>query len=762
MYSYTYDPATGGIVLNTTPTGFSKEPRPVYAPELDLLGFDKYWKYDKQDDVPYMWAEANEYIYRGTLVAKLKGGNIFTAPEISIPSGENGKPVEPEPDGNPLKPIDIEAMVEANREMMLLIEQTTAKKVIGVYKKYKDKVDCFYVAFSGGKDSCVLLDIVMKALPKERFIVLFGDTGMELPDTYELIPDIQTICTDKDISFYIAKSHITSEESWKIFGPPSRTLRWCCSVHKTTPQILKLREIMNKTNFMGLAYTGVRSHESIKRSHYEAENFGEKVPGQYTHHSLIDWTSAEIWLYIYIHSIIINKAYKKGRSRAGCILCPNSSGKQEYFDYINYRNYITKYIDYIKNTAAITEANINNYIIDEVWKARKSGRDIINNPCLYADKTENGYLCIETIGKKHYYKEWLKTLDLEDDIYSVEETMTGYIGKIPESIIKMNPSIGKKFKQVFRKIAYCVNCKLCEANCSRNSLTVSNDSITIQECTKCNNCHNVNTGCIVFQSKFYVKGENTQMKSLNTMSDHVPETGWLEMFFEKKNDFFSEHTLGPNQFSYFKRYLKDAGLREKNIVTPFTSLVNRLGWNTDVAQGLMYINLVSSNPQLCWYISNFDINKLYPREIVLNMLSSDLNYNLSTKMVNTIYKAYGQLTETPLGTSLHFGHVTDSGDLVRTKCSISDHRVILYGLYKFAEKCGDYREFTLATLLNDSIERDGISPTRIFGLDRDDMVPILLGLSVKYPDFINASFTHDLEKITLSSDKASGDVLGLF
>jgi len=95
MYSYTYDNKTGGILLNSSPNGFSKEPRPVYAPELDVLGFDKYWKYDKQTDRPYMWAEANRYYYHGTLVAKLKGGNVYTAPEIIIPNGEGGKPIMP-------------------------------------------------------------------------------------------------------------------------------------------------------------------------------------------------------------------------------------------------------------------------------------------------------------------------------------------------------------------------------------------------------------------------------------------------------------------------------------------------------------------------------------------------------------------------------------------------------------------------------------------------------------------------------------------
>ena len=84
MYSYTYDKKTGGILLNSSPTSFSKEPRPVYAQELDLLGFDKYWSYDKQTESPYMWAEANNYWYRGILVAKLKGGNIYNEPEIII------------------------------------------------------------------------------------------------------------------------------------------------------------------------------------------------------------------------------------------------------------------------------------------------------------------------------------------------------------------------------------------------------------------------------------------------------------------------------------------------------------------------------------------------------------------------------------------------------------------------------------------------------------------------------------------------------
>ncbi len=302
-------------MINSSPTISSKEPRPVYAAELDILGFDKYWEYDKQNELPYMWAEANNYWYRGALVAKLKGGNLYTAPEIIIPKDDDGNLVMPEPEGNALRTIDIETMVNENRDMLEIIEQTTVKKILAIYEKYKNRLDLFHVAFSGGKDSAVLLDLVKKALPKGGFVVVFGDTGMEFPDTYDIAEKTRLECEEEGIPFYIAKSHLDPKESWKLFGPPSRVLRWCCSVHKSTPQTLKLREITGKSNYVGLAFVGVRAHESTTRSKYEYENYGKKQKGQYSHNSILEWTSAEVWLYIYANDISINEAYKKGSAR---------------------------------------------------------------------------------------------------------------------------------------------------------------------------------------------------------------------------------------------------------------------------------------------------------------------------------------------------------------------------------------------------------------------------------------------------------------
>ena len=110
--------------------------------------------------------------------------------------------------------------------------------------------------------------------------------------------------------------------------------------------------------------------------------------------------------------------------------------------------------------------------------------------------------------------------------------------------------------------------------------------------------------------------------------------------------------------------------------------------------------------------------------------------------------------------------VTKTGDVKKRLLSIyrapwrtPDERVILYSLYKFAEKCGNYRQFTLTRLLDTSIESDAVSPTQIFGLDREIMEKILNGLTFNYPDLIEARFTLGLDNITLKSDMSADDIL---
>ena len=771
MYSYTFDPTTGGILLNSTPTNFSKEPRPVYAKEMDILGFDEYWNYEKQNDRPYMWAEANAYWYRGIQVAKIKGGDLYTAPELLPVRDESGDVLCSDAK---LEPIDIEAMCEANRDLMTIVEESTVKKIVKEYEKFKNKLDIFHVAFSGGKDSAVLLDLVKNALPKESFVVIFGDTGMEFPDTYAAVEYTKKQCEEDGTPFYIARSHFDPKDSWKIFGPPARVLRWCCSVHKSTPQTIKMREITEKNDYIGMDFVGVRAHESISRSKYDYENFGKKQKGQYSFNPILEWTSAEVWLYMFSKSIFINEAYKKGNSRAGCLFCPMSGGTSDYFRRQSYTSEIDTYIGYIKDSYNSTEKKTQtSYITNGGWGARKNGRDLKKNKFRCIENTTKGDVTITVIEPSTDWEEWIKTLGSltkndndysvrfeEQDIpFKVNETSNGYIVSIPEQITVTYPKFSRLFKQVFRKAAYCCGCRVCETNCRNGCIQFKDGKLSINNCLHCYQCHMIESGCMLFHSLRYPQGGGKGMKSLNSFADHAPKRDWLVSFFELKEDFFKEHTLGPMMYDMFRRFLKDAGLNSKNHFTPFAELISEIGWETDTAMGLILVNLAMENPQIAWYINNMAIGYYYERKQIEEMLVS---VDVKPKDAKSIVKAFKRIVDTPIGTKLNFGYVTDDDDLVRTKCSISDNKVILYALYKFAEKCNLDKEFNVSYLYDESVERDGISPVRIFGLyDEEEFKSIVLGLSSAYPEFLNATFTNDLQTITLR-DKTSEDVLNLF
>lgn len=758
MYAYTHDPQTGGLLLNNSTPPLSKEPRPVYYQELDILGLDQHWTYAKQSEYPYLWAESNSYWYRGQLVFKTKGGSLYTKPELEFSLDADGNRLMP--DGSALQPVDIAAMVAKNRELLEVIEQFTIKKIYDVYQRYRKRMDIFHVAFSGGKDSIVLLDLVKRALPKSSFVVVFGDTGMEFPDTYDVIDKVEAQCRAEKIEFYRAASHFKPEESWKRFGPPSRVLRWCCSVHKSAPQTLKLREILGKNDYVGMAFVGVRAFESITRSEYDYENYGKKQKGQYSHNSILDWSSAEVWLYILAHNLIINEAYKKGNSRAGCLFCPMSGGKSDCFRRQCYPDEIQKYTDMIQE--AVNENDIRDYesyLSNGGWESRSSGRDLNIGPSPYKEEVKGDILQITVSNPTPNWQEWLKTIGETPFEYKIERTKQGFEVKIPISADRT--SYMKRIKNVFHKTAYCVGCRACEVNCSKGCISFKN-GLQISDCIQCGQCLDIPYGCYVADSlKKPVEGK--RMKSLNTFEEHAPKPEWVADFFYGQNTFLAENNLGPNQQTKFRRFLSDAALINKSSVTEFFSQIINMGSDTEQAWGLILTQLVNNNPQMRWYVENLNVGLRYPRKNVEDML---INVGQSEKMARAIISSFKRLCDLPLGTKLSFGTVTENGrqidTLMREKSTLTDSRVVLYSLYRFAEACEGYYQFTLTRLLDHTIESAGISPTQIFGFDRDDMEQFLNGLSAKYPDFINVTFTHDLDKITLREDKASADVLTLF
>ena len=790
MYSYDYDAETGGIILNSSPLQFSKEPRPVYYKELDILGFDNHWNYEKNDAYPYMWAEANNYYYRGRKVAQTKGGSCYTAPEIVILE-------EPEPDGQPLRFVDIPAMVEKNRELLEGLVQDTIKKVYNTYQEYKNKIDIFYVAFSGGKDSVVALDIVQRALPHNDFMVLFGDTGMEFSDTYKVVDEIEKLCSKNGIQFLKSSSPLSPIETWNKFGPPAQTMRWCCSVHKTAPQIILLRDYFKNPHFKGMAFTGVRGDESASRSEYDDVSLGEKVKGQYSCHPILEWSSAELFAYIYARNLIINDAYKKGNSRAGCLVCPLAASKNMFFKEQSYSKSehgeltTTTFNEIIIKTTAkdlSSPAAVKEFMDIGGWKARRSGKELSFAKELCTESFEKGILSITLAKQSTDWKEWIKTVGAvtfiengdveiiyEGHPYIISQTQSGETTTFNIAIntnTKRDIYFMSALKTIFRKAAYCISCGVCEANCPNGFISFNNGKVVIDDrCIKCKKCHDIFYGCLLANSMRLPKGEK-KMGSIDRYGNMGIEYEWVKKYFETEGDFWtSPHGLGTNMVKYLKSFLSDSGVttRKKNeyVLTEFGITVKNIGIETVEAWALMVCNLAYTS-EYNWWIKNTIVNQTYTPDAIYSMLDDGMSKNSKDHIVSAYKNIF--ISTTQVGEELGLGicdYEIKSGkrylnSITRGTWQTPDPRVILYSLFKFAEACGDYYQFTLSRLLNHEIDSDGISPTQIFGLDREQMEKILTGLSINYPEFINASFTHDLDNITLRSDKTAQDVLTLF
>ena len=805
MYAYEWDSSTGGYILTPMPLAFSKEPRPVYYKELDILGFDKYWDYDKNDSFPYMWAEANNYYYRGRLVAKTKGGSLYTPPELVLIE-------DPEPEGYPLRFVDIPAMVDKNRQLMEQLVQETIKKIYNTFIEYQDKVDVFYVAFSGGKDSVVALDLVQRALPHNCFKVLFGDTGMEFPDTYETVEKIKQICAEEKIEFLQAKSKLKPENTWQIFGPPAVTIRWCCSVHKTTPQIMQLREVLQKPDFTGMAFTGVRGDESLSRSEYDAISYGGKHSGQYSCHPILEWNTAELFLYIYENGLTFNNAYKKGNTRAGCLVCPMSQGKHDYMKYKNYPDDTDLFINKIINTSGknFSKENYDRFVEQGYWRTRKSGRELSFGHDKHVFEIVKGQNVITVQKKNEYWKEWAKTIgqvtSLGDGEFSIAYEGKSYAIRTistqegGEQFTFPNIENSKSdikflslFKSVIIKSVYCVNCGYCAAECKSGCIDMANGVHISNQCKHCFSCHDIYSHCLRYNSIKNRIGAKV-MTGLDRYYSFGIKENWLRVYFdyEGTSSFWKSDGDGevPNKKKdAFLNFVKDAGLvdEDKSLKgkeykyikykpNKFAEKMFSLGVDDESMWAYLMCNLVyaEDSEEFRWFIKNIPFSETSTPESIklrLDEVMENDKSGLGKRNICDALKSF--LIKTPFGKQLGLGSVIDYEEkvssngretitlnyFVRGSWKNPDEKVILYALYKFAEACGNYRQFTLTRLLDTSVESAGISPTQIFGLNRETMEKILNGLTFNYPDLIEARFTLGLDNITLKSDKTANEIL---
>ena len=255
------------------------------------------------------------------------------------------------------------------------------------------------------------------------------------------------------------------------------------------------------------------------------------------------------------------------------------------------------------------------------------------------------------------------------------------------------------------------------------------------------------------------------MKKLTGINRYLSvgvDAKWIEMF-ARDNSF----EPGNRKTDVMYAFLSDANLIKKKQLTPLGEFI--LSFDGELPWALMLCNLVYT-PQFGWYIKNIPFYETSTIESVGLRLKQE---NITDKAIGEFWNGFKVILDTtkPLN-SIGFGlpciesKMTQTGDekkkllsLTREPWANPDERVILYSLYKFAEACGNYKQFTLTRLLDHEIESDGISPTQIFGLNRDTMEKLLNGMTFNYPDLIEARFTLGLDSITLKSDLSSAQIL---
>jgi phosphoadenosine phosphosulfate reductase len=171
------------------------------------------------------------------------------------------------------------------------------------------------ISYSGGKDSLATLLVVTKALGNVS--LLFADTGLEFPETYE---NINTVSRKYGLTVFRTDGSNTFWETFARQGPPAINFRWCCSVCKLIPLAALIQSQWGEC----LSFIGQRKYESLSRSHSKRVWRNPKVLAQLSAAPIHDWTALHVWLYLFKEEAPYNRLYEHRLDRTGCFMCPSS------------------------------------------------------------------------------------------------------------------------------------------------------------------------------------------------------------------------------------------------------------------------------------------------------------------------------------------------------------------------------------------------------------------------------------------------------
>lgn len=832
MYKAVWDIETRGIRLisYTSEEALGIIPRPVFWEELDLLRLRDFgWSFSNAKE-PLMWACNKQYFYNGELMFEAKDANVYDDAKLIFQPDKESPIV--------LEPVDVNEMLSRNKDFMFLLESEAIEFIRDTYlqymtanqsskkvaanqldydilleraeKKHKrkmalikedcdsfdiipldtanaedkriyqtSKIDKFLASFSGGKDSQVVLDLCTRAIPSTDFEVIYSDTGYELPSSLSLYEDVKKYYTNlfPDLKFSIAKNHESVLNYWDKIGTPSDTHRWCCSVMKTAPLYRMLKIEGTNKQAKVLAFEGTRAEESTRRSKYERIGKGVKHNQVINARPILEWNTAEIFLYLFKYNLPINEAYRAGKPRVGCLICPFSSEWDDMIVNKKFPNELKPFLTRIEQIAI--DRNIPNkeeYVKGHKWKLRASGK-FMNTKTSIAFTSSNNSLTAKVVGAQESFFTWIRTLG--DSQFS--STPSGVIGEFryKQTIYgfeivydKSNKSnytitfnnIGDTtliglIKRVVYKTAYCIQCEACEVECPTGALSVypivKIDSTKCIHCLKCLTFHN--KGCIVADSISMPQTNKEKLTGISGYGTFGLREEWLDAYFRNKNDFWSENYLGKKQIPSLKAWLFHAGISDsKGNITPLGELLSGLYQSmSHLVWEVIWTNLSYSSPLVKWFIRNVNFDTKYSKSLLLGFYDEQYAEGHTT-FKYSLDALYNTLNSSPIGSIFEQKvSVSKTEDLRKSHNSISEGGII-YSLFRYAE-----HHYIKSFRVQDIYESESFTGLfSEFGTDKDVFEKNLRSFSTN-SDILTADLTMGLDHITLNEDYDSLKALKL-
>ena len=170
------------------------------------------------------------------------------------------------------------------------------------------------IAFSGGKDSLVVLDLVRKF---NNINAVFCNTKVEYKETIQFVNTIENVTELTPIKGFWTCA--------KEYGLPTRKSEakrhgnYCCLFLKEKPAT----EYYKKEN-VDLIFTGLTSSESRNRMMLfkrMGPYYFAKTEKLYKCHPIYDWSESDVWNYIKLKKLPYNSIYDMGLPRCGCRFC---------------------------------------------------------------------------------------------------------------------------------------------------------------------------------------------------------------------------------------------------------------------------------------------------------------------------------------------------------------------------------------------------------------------------------------------------------